>query len=70
MSRGVCHAAKFVLFATSLLAPILRAESDPFFGTWKMDVLHSKYPDGNCPKSMVIEMKEAERGIRLRGNRG
>jgi hypothetical protein len=46
-----------------LLCASAAAETDPFLGKWKLDVRHSKYPAGNCPKSMVIEMQPAEQGV-------
>lgn len=46
-----------------LLCASAAAGTDPFFGKWKLDVHRSKYPDGKCPKSMVIEMRPEEHGV-------
>ncbi len=39
------------------------AVTDPFLGRWALNVPRSKYPPGECPSRMVIEMKAAGRGI-------
>ena len=35
------------------------AAGDPFLGRWFLDVMQSKYPVGQCPKSMTIVMEAA-----------
>lgn len=40
------------------------AAADPFAGRWKLNVMHSHYPAGACPTSMVIEIEEIGGGIR------
>ena len=62
MIRIISLALIAALFTPSLAA-ISAADTDPFIGKWKLDVRHSKYPEGTCPKSMFIEMEPAERGI-------
>ena len=47
-----------------LLAASSGSITDPFLGTWKLDPQRSQYPAGACPKSMVIEMRPAEQGVR------
>jgi hypothetical protein len=32
------------------------ATTVPFVGKWMLDVQRSKYPQGDCTKSMVIQM--------------
>ena len=44
------------------------AWTDPFVGKWVLDVQLSEYPAGTCPKSMVIEMETAGRGVRYRSD--
>jgi hypothetical protein len=53
---------RFIL--TGLLASVLFAGSDPFVGTWTLNVHKSKYPQGAAPKQMVIHMEPAGDGIR------
>ncbi len=53
-------------FATGLMLAVAFAHastSDPFMGKWKLDVRQSHYPPRACPKSMMIEMKPADRGV-------
>jgi hypothetical protein len=56
----------FLLLLAALAANSVAAVADPFTGTWKLNVHKSKYPPGECPKSMVIEMETAGKGIRYR----
>jgi hypothetical protein len=42
-----------ILFATMTVAGVLAAQSDPFVGTWKLDVAKSKYDPGPAPKSQT-----------------
>lgn len=44
------------------------ASGDPFVGKWVLDVSRSEYPSGTCPKTMVIEMETAGKGIRYRSD--
>jgi len=50
--------------AAALLATSASASNDPFVGRWILNVQRSKYPMGARPKSMVIEMEPADKGIR------
>lgn len=43
-------------------------DADPFAGRWTLNVQKSIYPQGTCPKSMVIEMEVVNEGIRYRSN--
>lgn len=52
------------LLSAVLLVTTLFAGSDPFVGTWTMNVHKSKYPQGTAPKQMVIRMEPAGDGIR------
>lgn len=56
-----------VLFMAFLVTSAT-ASNDPFVGKWVLDVQRSEYPSGTCPKSMVIEMETAGRGIRYRSD--
>lgn len=53
-----------ILITVLLLGATATASTDLFVGKWVLDAKHSQYPAGACPKSMVIEMEAAERGIR------
>ena len=53
-----------ILIAAVVLVTSAAASTDLFIGRWILDVQHSKYPAGACPKSMVIEMETAGTGIR------
>ncbi|WP_047486769.1 hypothetical protein [Terriglobus sp. TAA 43] len=37
--------------------------ADPFLGRWVLDVRTSHYAAKTCPKSMTIEMTQAQRGV-------
>jgi hypothetical protein len=54
--------AAFILFM-AIAATGAWASTDPFVGKWVLDVQRSQYPSGTCPKSMVIEMESAGKGI-------
>jgi hypothetical protein len=56
---------KKALLALAILvvATCAMASSDPFAGRWSLDVHHSKYPSGTCPKSMIIEIETTGDGI-------
>jgi hypothetical protein len=54
----------WILIAALLLTTAAAASTDPFVGKWILNVQRSKFPPGACPKSMVIEMETAEKGIR------
>ena len=47
----------------AILAANAWAAADPFVGRWVLDVQRSKYPPGACPKSMVIRMETAGKGV-------
>ena len=42
-----------ILFLTLTAAGLALAQSDPFVGTWKLDVAKSKYDPGPAPKSQT-----------------
>jgi hypothetical protein len=44
------------------------AAGDPFLGRWFLDVMQSKYPVGQCPKSMTIVMEAAGKGIHYKSD--
>jgi hypothetical protein len=56
------------LIAISLMATRATASTDPFLGEWKLNVQHSVYPAGTCPKQMTIEMTATARGVRYHSN--
>lgn len=53
-----------ILIAAVALVTSAAASTDLFVGRWVLDVQHSKYPAGACPKSMVIEMETTGPEIR------
>ncbi len=55
-----------LLFVLTVAVPSAISASDPFVGRWIMNVRKSKYPPGGCPRSMVIEMETAGRGVHYR----
>ncbi len=57
-----------LLFLLTVSAPSAMSASDPFVGTWLMNVHKSKYPPGGCPKGMVIEMETAGHGVHYRSS--
>jgi len=61
--------AFFLLVVLTLLAATgAIAATDPFAGTWVLDPSRSEYPDGQCPKSMTIEMATLGGGVRYRSD--
>ena len=59
---------RFCLIALSLIATRATASTDPFLGEWKLNVQHSVYPPGTCPKQMTIEMTATARGVHYHSN--
>src|SRR5262249_48624298 len=54
-------------FAIALMfASVVSAATDPFVGTWALNLERSKYPPGTLPKRMIIRMESADNGIRYR----
>jgi hypothetical protein len=53
-----------LVIAATFLTSVATASTDPFVGTWKLNVQQSNYPAGTCPKRMVIEMISAGQGVR------
>src|ERR1700687_6459727 len=51
MKRSISVLA--ILFFTLTAAGMVLAQSDPFVGTWKLDVAKSKYDPGPAPKSQT-----------------
>jgi hypothetical protein len=49
-----------------LFAVAASAATDPFVGTWTLNLQKSKYPPRTLPKRMVIQMEAAGDGIRYR----
>ena len=56
----------WMLLSVALSACLLTAATDPFVGTWRLNVRKSKYAPGTCPKSMIIEMTTAGNGVKYR----
>jgi len=42
------------------------ATSDPFVGSWRLNIEKSAYAPGRCPKSMTIEMTASGNGVHYR----
>jgi hypothetical protein len=49
-----------------MFAPAVPAATDPFAGTWTLNLQRSKYPPGTLPKRMVIQMEAVGDSIRYR----
>lgn len=49
-----------------LLASAASGATDPFLGTWMLNVQKSSYPPGKLPKRMIIQMEAAGDGVRYR----
>jgi hypothetical protein len=49
-----------------MFAWAVSAATDPFVGTWTLNVQKSKYLPGTLPKRMIIRMEAADDGIRYR----
>jgi len=58
-------ACLFVLL-TLLFVANATAATDPFAGTWVLDASRSEYPDGECPKTMTIEMDTVGKRVHYR----
>jgi hypothetical protein len=56
----------YLVIVAAVLVTTAAASSDPFIGKWVLDPRQSKYPPGECPKRMVIEMDATGQGIRYR----
>jgi hypothetical protein len=55
--------AALLLSATLLVAA---GHTDPFAGTWKLNVEKSTYLPGTCPRQMTIVMEAAGEGVNYR----
>jgi hypothetical protein len=56
----------YLVIVVAVLVTAAAASSDPFIGKWILNPQQSKYPPGECPKRMVIEMDATGQGIRYR----
>jgi hypothetical protein len=59
--RLLSHFAIALLFGSTA-----SAATDPFLGTWTLNLQKSKYPPGTLPKRMIIQMEAAGDGIHYR----
>ena len=50
----------------ALFAPEASAATDPFVGSWALNVQKSQYPPRTLPTRMIIQMEAAGDGIRYR----
>ena len=55
-----------LLVSVTLPVSFALAEKDPFTGVWNLKVQESRYPHGDCPKRMRIEMESVGEGVRYR----
>ena len=60
---GVVAFLAVCLFATSLLSGF--AQTDPFIGTWKLNLAKSKYSPGPPPKSQTATYDAAGDGVKV-----
>ena len=58
----------YLVMVIAVLITTATASSDPFIGKWALDRQQSKYPAGECPKRMVIEIEATGQGIRYRSD--
>lgn len=56
----------WLLTTVVLIAASAIAATDPFVGKWMLNVQQSRYPQGTCPKKMIIEMEPAGKGVHYR----
>ena len=57
-----------IVVVTVLSAGATATSADPFVGKWVLNPQESKYPAGSFPKSMVIQMESAGKGIHYRSD--
>jgi hypothetical protein len=60
---GVVVVLAVCLFATSSLSSF--AQTDPFIGTWKLNLAKSKYNPGPPPKSQTVTYEAVGQGYKL-----
>src|SRR5215475_14454944 len=63
---GVCIVVAFLamcLFATSSLSGF--AQTDPFIGTWKLNLAKSKFSPGPPPKSQTVTYEAVGQGYKI-----
>ena len=68
--RASINAGRFmalsVLAACALAVPATAsAQSDPFIGTWQLDVAKSSYKPGPAPKSVTLAIEAAGKGMKV-----
>lgn len=54
----------FVISITMLVSPAVGQPADSWIGTWKLNVVKSKYSPGPAVKSSTVTMVAAEGGVR------
>jgi hypothetical protein len=62
MKTRYCAVAVILLLAIGMASAV----TDPFVGRWVLNPRLSRYPNGTCPRLMVIEMESAGDGIHYR----
>jgi len=63
-SRAYLIASAALLVSATMLVAV--GHTDPFAGTWKLNVEKSTYPPGACPKQMLIVMETSGEGVTYR----
>jgi hypothetical protein len=63
MKTRYCAVAVILLLATAIASA-----TDPFVGRWVLNPRLSKYPNGTCPRRMVIEMESTGDGVHYRSD--
>jgi hypothetical protein len=58
----------YLAMVFAVLVTTATASSDPFVGKWVLDPHQSKYPAGQCPKRMIIEIEARGQGIQYRSD--
>jgi len=70
MKRFFCSLLTTLLIGSAWATPAAPPENsrDPFVGVWTLIPQKSKYPRGECPRSLEIVMETTGNGIHYRSN--
>ena len=53
-----------VVAAVVLMSGFVMAQSNPAFGTWKLDTSKSKYTPGPAPQSLTVKLEPNGKGLK------
>jgi hypothetical protein len=73
MSKGVVIAAVLMigigLFSRDMQAQATDPQAtDPLIGTWQLDVAKSKFSPGPAPKTLVLKVEKADKGVKAQSD--